>query len=257
MKLLSVAQAAKQLGVSISRVHRMVSDGVLPAQRVGSQWIIDARDVRRAERFSAGRPLSARSAWAVLLAADEPPHSEQSGAAFDALAASDRSRARRRLAELRDRLRSVLDDASISLEDAANTLAADLRALFRRRAERLLLGASPRDLPDLRDDLRLRLSGLSLRQSEIASGDIVEAYVVREHVAGLRADYMLVDHRHEPNVVLHVVDAPPPWRTGHAEQLDWLPDPQGWLVLAVDLAEHQSPREAAAAARLAAVALRP
>ena len=74
MRAVSVAQAAERLGVSVPRIHQRIADGSLVAERIGSQWVIDERSLGRVqERREAGRPLSARSAWAVIAASASHP----------------------------------------------------------------------------------------------------------------------------------------------------------------------------------------
>lgn len=71
MASVSVAQAAERLGVSVPRIHQRIADGSLLAERIGAQWVIDERSLLRTqERSKAGRPLSARSAWAVVAVAE-------------------------------------------------------------------------------------------------------------------------------------------------------------------------------------------
>ena len=56
--MLSVKQAAKELGISESRVRKLISDKKLPAKKIGARWILDERDVAR-RKFaspSSGRP---------------------------------------------------------------------------------------------------------------------------------------------------------------------------------------------------------
>lgn len=80
--VLSVREAAEQLGVSSARVRQLISAGSLPARRSSAGWLIRADAVAyRSGSVRAGRPASPRTAWAVLcvlssaLAADtaEPP----------------------------------------------------------------------------------------------------------------------------------------------------------------------------------------
>ena len=71
MASVSVAEAAKSLGVGVSRIHQRIADGSLRAERVGSQWVVDELSLLRvAERHRPGRPLSARSAWAIIALAE-------------------------------------------------------------------------------------------------------------------------------------------------------------------------------------------
>jgi excisionase family DNA binding protein len=255
MAKISVAEAAAHLGVNVQRVHQRIADGSLPAERVGHQWAINEADLARLDRRPAGRPLSPKSAWvlarmaAFAAAESAAPHAAAPVAQADAAAAlaqpdiapSERSRAR-------SRLREFLSDAPQPQgrrddESAAADLAAHLRSLLRSRAERRLFHSSPRDLDDLRSDHRISLSGISLPDSGIASGDIVEGYVSDHHLNDLVDDFLLSDARHgEANVVLHVVDA--------AAAPDWRVESNNWLLLAADLAEHHRPREIARAAQI-------
>jgi hypothetical protein len=156
------------------------------------------------------------------------------------LTPSERSRARARL-------RHLLDDAVYAddrpAEQGVADLAAGLRSLLGGRAHRRLYRVSPRDLPDLRVDERVRLSGVSLPASGIASGDVVEGYVSDHLLEGLADDFLLVEAGHpDADVVLHVVDP------GSLRQAEVVPG--CWLLLAADLAEHHRPREAVRAAEI-------
>ena len=74
MAVVSVAQAAERLGVSVPRIHQRIADGSLVAERVGSQWVVDEQSLLRVqERNRAGRPYSARSAWAIIAASQSGP----------------------------------------------------------------------------------------------------------------------------------------------------------------------------------------
>jgi excisionase family DNA binding protein len=46
--LLSTADAARRLGISIRRVQRLIQLGLLPAQQVGGRFVIDDADLARA-----------------------------------------------------------------------------------------------------------------------------------------------------------------------------------------------------------------
>ena len=192
---ISVAEAAKRLGVGVPRIHQRIADGSLRAARVGSQWVVDEASLPAAsESHLPGRPLSHRSAWALVAL------SQDDQGALDALAPAERSRAR-------DRLRHLLAQspgAAGPTEADVRAVASLLRSWFRNRAERRLYRASPRDLPDLRDDHRLALSGLSDSRSGIASGDLVEGYIDADDVEAVVTDYLLSPVAAEANVVLHV-----------------------------------------------------
>jgi excisionase family DNA binding protein len=230
---ISVAQVAKRLGVGVARVHQRIADGSLPAERIGSQWAIDeASLVPLFEAKYPGRPLSERSAWALLA------FSVADGDRIEALAPSERSRAKDRLVLL---LSEGVSDAAFS-EVGVNAMAYLLRSMLRNRAERRLYRAAPRDLPDLRDNARVALSGLSHPDSGIAAGDLVEGYVASADLDAVVDDYLLssVASVKQANVVLHVASA------AALSSLEDIPP----LLLATDLAEHRGPREEARAAEL-------
>lgn len=233
-RLLSVAEAAAMLGVHPSRVHERIREGSLPAVKVGHQWVVEAEDVRRiVHNARPGRPLSSRSAWALLaVAASHQAASELSPAA--------RSRAR-------SRLRDLLDLVSSSEEP--HDAAAPLAHALRNRAERGLFTASPRDLPGIRDDKRVHLSGVSVPESNMSAGNIAEGYVSSNNLDALVDDYLLsVASRSSANVILHIVrsDMENP---AIAALDDFVRSP---LALAADLAEYDGVRETGQAIRSAA-----
>ena len=218
----SVVEAAESLGVHPQRIHQRIRDGSLPAMRIGSQWSIEEADLELVRhRKAAGRPLSARSAWALVVVASGDEE------ALARLVPSERSRARSRLRAL-----MTLESAD-DLDEASAVLAVALG----NRASRALFIASARDLPDLRDDERLQLSGVSVSGSNISAGELVEGYVRARDIDGLAGDYLLSPaDRHRANVVLHVVDieVEDAVLNGVAESL---------LVRAADLSEHVGVRE--------------
>jgi excisionase family DNA binding protein len=64
--VLTVREAAAQLGVSGQRVRQLISAGSLPARRSSSGWLIGAGDIAGRAHRPRGRPASPRTAWAVL-----------------------------------------------------------------------------------------------------------------------------------------------------------------------------------------------
>ncbi len=66
--MLSVSQAAEELGVSASRVRAMIKDGVLPAHKVGNAWNIPHEAViqRKLTRHPGGRPRKNTCEYAVV-----------------------------------------------------------------------------------------------------------------------------------------------------------------------------------------------
>lgn len=226
MASVSVAQAAQRLGVSVTRVHQRIADGSLAAERVGSQWVVDERSLLRVrERSKAGRPLSPRSAWAVIAASeDDRDRLKEAGSVAS-------RRARVHLDRLLAPHLGRPDD-----EKSVGELAVSLRSVFRNRAERRLLRAAPADLAELRADSRWAFV-VDLGASGIASGD-VEGYLEVPKVEVVAKDYLLMGADRGANVVLHVIPD------------GQYPFPNSRLRLAADLAEHRGPREEARAAEL-------
>jgi excisionase family DNA binding protein len=89
---ISIAEAASLLALSATRVRAMVSQGQLPAVKVGGRWLIErgAVEQRRRGETPSGRRFTPRNAWALLLLA--------SGEDAPKLDPSVRSRLRRALA---------------------------------------------------------------------------------------------------------------------------------------------------------------
>lgn len=227
--LVSVPEAAAMLGVNRVRVFERIREGSLPAQKVGNRWAIHTSDVRRIVHHAGpGRPLSPKSSWDLLAVAGDCTASE--------LSRSARSRANSRLRELLDQASSaVLDDVVVALGSA-----------LRNRAVRSLYIASPRDVPDVRNDPRVYLSGVSLPESNIAAGEVAEGYVSSADLEALVDDYLMSPARRPgANVILHVVDS----RIEHPAiaALDKLAGSR--LALAADLAEYDGVREKAEAVR--------
>jgi len=227
---MSVTETAKALGVNPQRVHQRIRDGSLPAERIGNQWVIEMDDVRRLRTHSApGRPYSPKSAWDLLAVAAACPAASE-------ISAPARSRARSRLRQLLDEVPSA---------EPAHILMLIRRALG-NRAKRALFVASPRDLPDVRGDGRIHPSGVSLPESDIAAGDLVEGYVDREDLSGLVADYLLSPApRAKARVILHV--APPADAHPAIRELDGII--RSSLAVIADLAEHDGVREQGVALR--------
>lgn len=70
--MLSVAEAARELGVSPARVRKLIADGALPASKAGRAWVLREEDVmdRLSAHVRAGRPKRANAAAGV--ASSEP-----------------------------------------------------------------------------------------------------------------------------------------------------------------------------------------
>lgn len=217
------------LDVHPQRVHQRIREGSLPAEKVGNQWVVEASDLRRIQGHgSPGRRFSSKSAWALLIvAANEPAASELSPPA--------RSRAK-------SRLRNLVAHVSSAEPDEA---AAHLVRALGKRAQRMLFVASPRDLPDVRNDERFRSSGVSLPESNMSAAALAEGYVYSADVDGLSEDYLLSPApRSRANVIVHVVSSP---FENPALDLDNIV--RSPLAIAADLAEHDGIREHSEAIR--------
>jgi excisionase family DNA binding protein len=70
---LSVTEAAHELELDPSRVRALVASGGLRGYKIGGRWLVSWESVaeRQREPVPSGRPLSARNAWALLLAASD------------------------------------------------------------------------------------------------------------------------------------------------------------------------------------------
>jgi len=56
MKLITVKQASKNLKVSDRRVRALIQAGRLPAQKIGRDWIINEKDLKKVMDRKPGRP---------------------------------------------------------------------------------------------------------------------------------------------------------------------------------------------------------
>lgn len=211
--ILSPAEAAPRLKISERRVRALLEDGRIPAQRVSGRWVIDEADVARYQPGSpAGRPLSERSAWQLIRHAR---NAAVHGMAGPGMAKVERYRLKQRL----DRLQESPDPLGV------------IRSLLGRRAEKAEFSSSPADLMELREDPRLRLSGVSHPDAGLLSNSELEAYVSRKDYERVVKDWFLVKAAagQRPNVVLHVAEE--------------IPEELPLLVVAADLAERPGIRE--------------
>jgi excisionase family DNA binding protein len=56
MNLINTVQAAETLGISVRRVRALISEGRLPAQRVGRDYVIQEKDLALVADRKPGRP---------------------------------------------------------------------------------------------------------------------------------------------------------------------------------------------------------
>ncbi|MEW6582932.1 MAG: helix-turn-helix domain-containing protein [Actinomycetota bacterium] len=177
----SVRRAAEMLGLSPRTVRALIADGRLPARRIDDrQWIVDSDDARRllGRARPPGRPLSPRSAWAILALAE--------GIAPKGLSASEMGRARRRLASL-----AAMPPRAL----------AGRAAVHRFRAHSGVLGR-------IADDDRLVRAGVTGALNygaDVIALELIEGYVRPGDLDPLAAAYALqVASEGRENVILRV-----------------------------------------------------
>jgi len=221
--LLSVSEAARELGVSAQRVRALVADGRLDAYRAGRVLLIPAESLadRAAAAPGGGRPWSAAMAWAALLLLDGDP------AGADALGSRDRWRLRQRLA-------------------AADDLLGLAPRFVNRAAVRPFAGHSSIPARIVGDGVRSGISAAGVLGLDlIDDGSVADVYVPAGMVAGLRDRYRLVPAAgRAANVLLRVV-ADDAWALAGRQVA-----PRG--AVALDLAHANDSRSRAAAVQLAA-----
>jgi hypothetical protein len=210
---IGVAEAAGKLGVSVQRVHQLLSNGSLIGRRVGRQWILDEAQCNRNPAVS--RPLSERMAWGLVdvVSGIREPH----------VAPSEKYR----LSKLADRLHSASEPADL------------LRSWMKLRAQRLPVACAPADLADLAADSRVRASGIADVRAGMSAAGELEGYIEKEHWNAIRKEFLLIPSA-RPNVFVHVVEG------------DLVGDLDPFLI-AADLAEHNGPREDAQVRHLLAM----
>jgi excisionase family DNA binding protein len=59
MELLTTKQVAGRLGISLSRVHQLINEERLPAQKVGRDYVVKEEDLKLVEGRKVGRPPKA------------------------------------------------------------------------------------------------------------------------------------------------------------------------------------------------------
>lgn len=212
MTEISASEYAVRHGISTRRVQAAASSGLLDARQIGGRWIIDDATPHR---HAPGRPLSGRSAAALLACLSDAPEWTVG------LSATEQRRTAKRVADLRRDAR------------APETLAAWLRAAHPAPEGYEVQTA---DLADLRTDARLTPGGTSDDRSGMSDGGRFEAHVSSSDVPTVIQEYLLVPSQ-RPNVLLRVHD-------GEA------PRPLALGDLIADLSTSLGPRERSAAARL-------
>jgi len=54
--LISSKEAAKKLGLSLRRVQALITDGRLPAQKIGNSYVVNEKDLELVKERTPGRP---------------------------------------------------------------------------------------------------------------------------------------------------------------------------------------------------------
>jgi excisionase family DNA binding protein len=202
----TVAEAAKRLGVTEQRVLRLIHDHDLDADRVGHAHLVRLEDVERRAALAptGGRRFTTTNAWGLLeLAAGNPaPWLDRSS---------------------RYRLRHLLAERGL----------AGLRSRLTGRGVLSRWRAHPSQLRGLRADPALMLSGASAASElglGLLAGEVVEGYVdARDLDEVVRLHHLRASR--DPNVILRIVpsfaEAWPPARISplSAVALDLLDDP--------------------------------
>ncbi|WP_413543946.1 helix-turn-helix domain-containing protein [Citricoccus nitrophenolicus] len=197
---LTVSEYAHRSGLSERRVRQLVKDGELAASRAGRIWIIETPGSM--PRRLPGRPMSAQNA--LLLAR------WLEGLDVDA--------------QRSHRFRGIA--SRLSAEDHPELLLASLLA---RRARRKVYAVQDGDLPELREDSRMKLSGVSHEQSGLLAAREVEGYVSPDDLESVVRDYLMVETPvGKGSVLLHVAE---------------LNGPVPPLFVAADLSERGGVRE--------------
>lgn len=64
MKLLTTKESAERLGVTVARVHQLINEGRLPAEKMGRDYFIKEDDLKLVEDRKPGRPPKTETAKA-------------------------------------------------------------------------------------------------------------------------------------------------------------------------------------------------
>jgi excisionase family DNA binding protein len=178
---ISIAEAASLLTLSATRVRALVSQGQLPAVKIGGRWLVERGAVEQRRRGEAprGRRFTPRNAWALLLLA--------SGENAPKLDPSVRSRLKR----------------AITREGLA-TLAPRLRD----RSSVSSYRAHPGEIPYVLEDGALVASGISAASSMglgLLAGREVDGYIAQSQLPRFIAKHALSPGGIEGNVRLRAV----------------------------------------------------
>ena len=59
MALLTTSEVAERLGVTVGRIHQLIQEGRLPAEKKGRDYFIDSNDLKLVKNRKPGRPKKA------------------------------------------------------------------------------------------------------------------------------------------------------------------------------------------------------
>lgn len=213
---ISVAEASERMRLSAATVRRLAQAGDLSARKVGGTWLVADGDVASfALRRGRGRPVSARSAWAILDLLE--------GRFPAGLSRSELARSRKRA------------------RNAGGLSPGDLAA----RARLLRLKGPPGADRRVRNDPRLVRSGVSASRSAglgIVAAGTVEGYIRHDDIDPLMRDYRLqAAPADAATVLLHVPEGCWPLRDAEEAPV---------AVSALDLLDSGDPRSVREAHRL-------
>lgn len=182
MHLLSISEAARELGVNPSRARSLVASGEIAGVKVGGRWVVDGATVadRLRSPHPAGRPLSPANAWgAAFLASGEKAPWLDPQALW--------------------RVRQSLKVRGLE----------GLKPRLAKRAEARRFIAHPGELKRLRGSSDLARSGVSAASAyglDLVAGAEVDAYVRAEDLAAIARRHALEPVEGlEGNVLLRVV----------------------------------------------------
>lgn len=229
--MLSVKEAAEALSLSPARIRKLIEDGKIRADKVGSQWILDELEVKRYRKAPGGRPAHHDTAWGYLNSLEDRRKKvpSEGGGAYERKLPQTSRQTLERWTRWTDRLLS---------SSTGDELLINFLSKVDSRAERRLFTADRDDIPDLRSDPRIVLAGVSHPSSGLLTNSEVEAYVDDDDVESLRKDFFLIPAKSDraANVILHVADE--------------IPEKLPLAAVAADLAEHHGPREQDQATKL-------
>lgn len=196
----SVAEYAREQGVSPARIRQLASAGRIPARRSAGVWLVENSSPTAQRRMS--RPLSARmSAGLIALLSGIPLPI--------ALSSSEVARIRTYIERLRTR------------NGAEHLMASWLP----QRAERVQLRAPKRNIIHLLTDPHFAPSGVSDARISVRSSILAEGYITSEVLPEIIKRYGMAPAKNI-NVVLHVTRLA-------------MPNPVPLALSLVDLAEYE------------------